>query len=91
MSLLEKINQSINVEWLVKNNNRILSSRSRQRGYNFYCERYIHGVSLSEKDNTVSIQAKCFRSMRKNELPHKVRVDVQEDVVADSMCSCTAG
>ena len=44
-------------------------------------------------DDEVDIKAKCYKSMRKNEPPHKVNITVRinEKYISDSSCSCVAG
>jgi hypothetical protein len=44
-------------------------------------------------DDEVDIKAKCYKSMRKNEPPHKVNIAVRinEKYISDSSCSCVVG
>ncbi len=91
MSVFGKIKQTVNVEWLTKDNNKQLSSRARELGYKFFCERYLHGITVSESNGKICVHGKCYRSMRKNEAPHKVKIEIFEEKITESLCSCTAG
>ena len=54
----------------------------------------IYSVYLCEiSANEVDITTKCYRTMRKNEQPHKINITVRKDekVISDSRCSCVAG
>ena len=71
-----------------------LTGRSKEQGYNYYILGYIHSVNLCKiNDDEVDIKAKCYKSMRKNEPPHKVYITVRinEKYISDSSCSCVAG
>ena len=71
-----------------------LTGRSKQQGYSYFTLGYIHAVKLcSISDKEVDIQAKCYRSMRKNEQPHNVNISIRVDekIISDSRCTCVAG
>ena len=70
-----------------------LSKRGKVRGYNFFKNGYVHKVEFEVlKDCQVAVQAKCFRSMRKSDLPHSLNVCFQQNgFIAESKCSCVAG
>lgn len=68
------------------------------RGYKFFHEEYIHDIEVKlckEEDSGVVARAKCFRSMKKNEDPHKLSVVFESSSIEASinkyMCSCAAG
>ena len=67
-----------------------------ERGVNFFIEGYLHNVlvKLHKGSKTFYIRALCFRSLRKNESPHKIRLAISTeqpyDVLASS-CTCVAG
>jgi hypothetical protein len=45
---------------------------------NYYTLGYIHSVNLCKiNDDEVDIKDKCYKSMRKNEPPHKVNITVR--------------
>ena len=51
-------------------------------------------VKLAKEEERVTIRAKCFRSMKKNEAPHRLNVVFkrQNEVALESFaCSCAAG
>lgn len=50
--------------------NHAFSEKSLSKGLIYFQEGYIHNVTINKnKDNTVIISARCFRSMRKGETP----------------------
>ena len=67
-----------------------------ERGVNFFIEGYLHNVllKLHKGSKTFYIRALCYRSLWKNESPHKIRWAVSTeqpyDVLASS-CTCVAG
>lgn len=72
--------------------NHAFSEKSLSKGLIYFQEGYIHNVTINKnKDNTVIISARCFRSMRKGETPHRLTVDLSDSAVTDAYCSCTAG
>lgn len=72
--------------------NHAFSQKSLSKGLIYFQEGYIHNVTINKnKDNTVIISARCFRSMRKGETPHRLTVDLSDSAVTDAYCSCTAG
>lgn len=76
--------------------NHAFSEENLSKGLIYYQEGYIHNVTIitinKNKDNTVIISARCFRSMRKGETPHQqLTVDLSDSAVTDAYCSCTAG
>lgn len=75
--------------------NHAFSEESLSKGLIYYQEGYIHNVTIitinKNKDNTVIISARCFRSMRKGGTPHQLTVDLSDSAVTDAYCSCTAG
>ena len=51
-------------------------------------------VKLAKEEEGIRVRAKCFRSMKKNEEPHRLHVVFkrQNEVAVESfMCSCAAG
>lgn len=68
------------------------SQKSQTKGLIYIREGYIHKITVTKnEDNTVIIDARCYRSTRKGETPHRLHVDLAESVVKDAYCSCTAG
>ena len=71
-----------------------LSSRSRRQGLKFHVEGYIHCVKLIRKsEQLITIDAKCYHSMRKSEKPNALFLDVSTigQGIENCLCSCTAG
>ena len=88
---LNIISPDISIEFF---KNVTLSSRAKERGYNFFINGYVHAVKIySTTDKTVEITAKCYRSMKKSEDPHKVNmtIDCNKCAIDDSHCSCQVG
>ncbi|XP_062585783.1 uncharacterized protein LOC134247430 [Saccostrea cucullata] len=72
--------------------NIVLSKRSKERGYNFFINGYINALKLfKSNDTSVDISAKCFRSMRKSEAPHKINMTITTSAITESLCTCKAG
>lgn len=70
-----------------------LPSRAKERVYNLFINGYVHTVKIySNTDKTIEITAKCYRSMKKSEDPHKVSMtrDCIECAIDDIHCSCQA-
>jgi hypothetical protein len=88
---LDVLPHVVNIEYF---KDKSLTGRSKEQGYNYYTLGYIHSVNLCKiNDDEVDIKAKCYKSMRKNEPPHKVNITVRinEKYISDSSCSCVAG
>ncbi|KAJ8306827.1 hypothetical protein KUTeg_008811 [Tegillarca granosa] len=72
-----------------------VSLKSRQQGYRYFAEGYIHKVSLFflENESNLEISAKCFRSQRKSEKPHSVNIEINKALgeIVDAYCTCQAG
>ncbi|XP_071118722.1 uncharacterized protein [Haliotis cracherodii] len=68
------------------------SMKSKQQGFKFFSEVYFHSVSMTYGENdTIVSSAKCYRSMKKNEPPHAVHVDIKPEEISYAYCSCQAG
>ena len=64
----------------------------RHRGVNFVIEGYLHVVlvKLQKGNKTFYIRALCYRSLRKNESPHKIRLAISTEQPYDVLAlSCT--
>ena len=67
-----------------------------QRGHQYFMEDYIPGkyVMFCQKENTVCVKARCYRSQKKNDAMHVLHVILSCDApydVTTANCSCTAG
>ena len=64
------------------------SGRSKRKIFVFFT------VKLAKEDEGITVRGKCFRSMKKNEEPHRLHVVFkrQDEVAVESFaCSCAAG
>ena len=67
-----------------------------ERGVNFFIEGYLHNVLVKHhrESKTFYFRARCYRSLRKSESPHKIKLAICTeqpfDVLASS-CTCVAG
>lgn len=74
--------------------NTSISKRAKERGYNYFMNSYVHALKLyKSSDESIDIAAKCFRSMRKSEAPHKINmtITITTSSITESHCSCKAG
>ncbi|XP_046570807.1 uncharacterized protein LOC124279049 [Haliotis rubra] len=58
-----------------------------QKGLNYYQQGYIHEVTLQFP----TVSAKCWPSLRKNNSPHRLSLDLDVDRIKYAYCSCKAG
>ncbi|KAK7484626.1 hypothetical protein BaRGS_00024152 [Batillaria attramentaria] len=70
-----------------------LTQRAKRQGYRFFVQGYLHKINITDHHGEASVSAKCFRSMRKSERPHSLRVcfDPAMKLINISKCSCKAG
>ncbi|XP_045214744.1 uncharacterized protein LOC123564895 [Mercenaria mercenaria] len=68
-------------------------NRAFEKGYNFFIESYVHDAFVCKTDSKFLVKAKCWRSQKKNELPHILSAEIclKESNVLDGQCSCIAG
>ena len=67
-----------------------------QRGHQYFMEGYIPGknVMFCLKDSVIWIKARCYRSQKKHETMHEVKVAIANEYphhVTRAVCSCMAG
>ena len=67
-----------------------------QRGHQYFMESYIPGrhVRFCCKNDLVYVQARCYRSQKKNDSMHELKVAISSRPpyqVAKAFCSCVAG
>ena len=67
-----------------------------QRGHQYFMEGYIPGkfVMFCLKDGVIWVKAHCYRSQKKHETMHNVRVAISNECpyhVTKAVCSCVAG
>ena len=63
-----------------------LTKRGKERGYSFPTARYVHNIVFDVQPENFGIQAKCFRSMGKNDSPHVLNMVVS---VSDRSVVCS--
>jgi len=68
-----------------------LADRILNRGLNYYTQGYIHNIKIFNEENRVRVVADCSRSMRKNEKPHRLNIDLSDEKITESHCSCKVG
>ena len=70
------------------------SKKGRKKGDKYYLETYLEGVQILFSEDRSVVKGKCYRSMRKTEAPHKLRVvfdsSEEESVEVTTQCSCKA-
>ena len=65
-----------------------------RKGDKYYLETYLDDVKLLFSADFCVVKAKCYRSMRKTEAPHSLRIVLDGGEVgteAATQCSCKAG
>ena len=71
-----------------------VSRKCQEKALNYYTEGYVHDIKvrvINEKDKALSIDGKCWRSMKKNEKPHTLHIKLLDKKITESICSCKAG
>lgn len=69
-----------------------LVERNCTKGYKFFCEGYVHNIWVACNENAVEIKAKCYKSQKKSEEPHRLRLQLNKNnEIMDVNCSCEAG
>ena len=70
------------------------SKRGKKKGDKYYLETFLEDVKILTSDDCCVVKAKCYRSMRKTESPHKLSIvfDSSEGCTeVNTHCSCKAG
>ena len=71
-----------------------ISKRSQEKGLRFFTQGYIHDIKVNDTDiAAIKVYARCWRSMRKSELPHKIdiTISVTDKKLTNAYCTCKAG
>ena len=95
MDSLQSIQKNICVSFLPDSEN--ISQAVTDRGLNKYFLCFLDDMKVfepsGEGDSTVQVAARCHRSMRKNEVPHRLSFDLDTEthVISKSHCSFKAG
>jgi hypothetical protein len=89
---LEKIPNNIAVSFLPGFES--LSKKALEKGLNYFTQGYIHNIKISEARGAIvaiRVDARCWRSMRKSQDPHNLHVEIGDDKLSKSYCTCKAG
>lgn len=67
--------------------------KTLQKGYKFFFENFVHDACAVMQGNHIFIKARCFKSQKKNDAPHRVsaQIDCETLDVVNAHCSCKAG
>ncbi|XP_062578059.1 uncharacterized protein LOC134239948 [Saccostrea cucullata] len=68
-----------------------IRSRHGSSGKEQMSKGFKHSVAVFSDEAGCLIRAKCYRSQRKNESPHEMKVLINSDKIEHSFCSCTIG
>ena len=86
---LSAISDNISISFLPDHQK--LADRILKRGLNFYTQSFIHDIKVYPETSNVKVVAKCWRSMRKSEKPHSLHIEIAEEKIVESYCSCKVG
>ena len=86
---LEKIPDNIAVSFLPDFES--LSKKALEKGLNYFTQGYIHNITISEARGVMRVDARCWRSMRKSQDPHNLHVEIGDDKLSESYCTCKTG
>ena len=86
---LEKIPDNIAVSFLP--DFKSLSKKALEKGLNYFTQGYTHNIKISEARGAIRVDARCWRSMRKSQDPHNLHVEIGDDKLSESYCTCKAG
>jgi hypothetical protein len=86
---LEKMPDNIAVSFLLDFES--LSKKTLEKDLNYFIQDYIHNIKISEAHGARRVDARCWRSMRKSQDPHNLHVEIDDDKLSESYCTCKAG
>ena len=66
-------------------------SLSKKKGRNYFTQGYIHNIEISEAHGTMRVDARWLRSMRKSQDPYNLHVEIGDDKLSESYCTCKTG
>ena len=71
------------------------SKNGRKKGSKYYLQTYLEDVQVLFSEDCCVVKGKCYRSMRKTEAPHKLRIvfdsSEEESIEVTTQCSYKAG
>ncbi len=69
-----------------------ISEKAKQKGLQYAFEGYIHNIICNRlENNLIKIEAKAYRSQRKQQPPHKLTIQMGNTQIEEQLCSCKAG
>ena len=69
-----------------------LSKKCLKRGLNYHTQGYTHEIKVFGNTNAIGrVDAKCWKSTRKSEKPHRLTLEILKNSFNDAGCTCTAG
>ena len=86
---LEKIPDNIAVSFLPDFES--LSKKVLEKGLNYFTQGYICNIKISEAHGAMRVDARCWRSMRKSPDSQNLHVEIDDDKLSESYCTCKVG
>ena len=68
-----------------------LSKNALEKGLNYFTQGYIHDIKILEAHGDMRLDARCWRSMRESQDPHNLHVEIGDDKLPESYCTCKIG
>ncbi len=68
-----------------------ISEKAKQKGLQYAFEGYIHDIICNQLENFIKIEAKAYRSQRKQQPPYTLTIQMGNTQIEEQLCSCTAG
>ncbi len=69
-----------------------ISERAKQKGLQYAFEGYTHDIICNRLDNNfIKIEAKAYRSQRKQQPPHTLTIQMGNTQIEEQLCPCIAG
>ncbi|PFX12626.1 UBX domain-containing protein 4 [Stylophora pistillata] len=93
---LAKIPDQISVSFLPDHSD--LSQKVLEKGLNYFIQGFVHDIKICHAPNTgasapsgTRVDAKCWRSMKKHEDPHKLHLEINDNKISEAVCTCKVG
>lgn len=90
LSLVPDISFSF-VEKFIQKSSSSSGREQMTKGFKYYSEEFVHSVAVYQDETGCLVKGKCFRSQKKNDSPHDVKILITHDNVHSAFCSCTIG
>ena len=89
---LAKIPDQISVSFLPDHSD--LSQKVLEKGLNYFIQGFVHDIKICHAPNTgasapsgTRVDAKCWRSVKKNEDPHKLHLEINDNKISEAVCT----